>query len=304
MKRPSQTHLAAALAASTVATSFALASSSSAADVGGNGGPVHTACHGLAAVLPVTTSKLADANPGKTPCKTESSSVAHLNTNLIIGSVNVTGIEGHTIHGPIGDHPEGAEIASAGVGRVGIDILGLDIVAEQIQSEAATWMEPGCGPITKFGQSRVGRLTIMGQTHTLGTGPASFNVLNLGTLHVNQSVQTENTVTQRSLFLDMPGTFLDLVIAQASAGTSCDGPVTIASVVTPDADPSEKEVERMRKRIEEAVAAEKARQAKEGKQVEAPAADAPAAPAPAPDGDAAPPTAVEPREPQARVEIA
>ncbi len=80
----------------------------------------------------------------------------------------------------------------------------------------------------------------------------------LATLHINQQVQTATTVTQRALFLDLPGDLLDVVIGQSSAGASCDAPVSIASVIKRTEKPTKAEVRKLRHQIEKAVAKEKA----------------------------------------------
>jgi hypothetical protein len=42
-----------------------------------------------------------------------------------------------------------------------------------------------------------------------------------GAIHLNQTVRSGNTITQRAVFIDLPGTSLDIVIGESKAGVAC-----------------------------------------------------------------------------------
>ncbi|MGQ0846047.1 MAG: choice-of-anchor P family protein [Sporichthyaceae bacterium] len=213
--------------------------------------PLNTACHSVGILLPGT--RISDANPERTPCETRKSTQVENDTiPLLIGSLSYQALSAVTQNDGTG--MMGAATTAA---KVNLNLLGLQIGVENLVSAVQAQMLPGCAGVDSFGQSRAGRITILGQTYDIGTASRTITLpLGLGAVYINQQVKTANTITQRAVFVDLPGTFLDVAIGQVGVGVSCDGPVTVANAVREDAKPSRGEVEELRTRLEKVESAE------------------------------------------------
>jgi hypothetical protein len=232
--------LATVLTASALAASVVVAHPSGAAI---NAGP-YTACHGLAAGVAGLT--VSDANPGRTPCKTDLKAIPHEVVSLLLGSLDVATIAGQSI----ADQQPGLEQAAGSIAAAHLSLLGLDIKATDITSYVYA-RNNDCSSVHTSGLSHIGRLTINGQTLVAGDQPLTITLpLGLGAIYVNQEVKTGNTIVRRALFVDLPGTFLDVVVAQSSAGISCTAPVTIASAIKKYHQPSKAQVRSVKARLE------------------------------------------------------
>jgi hypothetical protein len=166
---------------------------------------------------------------------------------LLLGTLEVATIAGQTI----ANQSPGLEQAAGSIAAAHLSLLGLDIQASDITSYVYA-RNNNCTSVTTSGLSHIGRLTINGKTFVAGDQPLTITLpLGLGAIYVNQQVKTGNTIVRRALFLDLPGTFLDVVVAQASAGVSCTAPVTIASAaVKKNHEPSKAQVRSVKARLQ------------------------------------------------------
>jgi hypothetical protein len=229
--------LATALTASALAASIVAAHPSDAATL-------YTSCHGLAAGI--AGLNVSDANPGRTPCKTELAAIPHKVVPLVLGTLDVATIAGQTR----ADQTPGLEQAAGSIAAAHLALLGLDIKATDLTSYVYA-RDNGCSSVTTSGLSHIGRLTINGKTFLAGDQPLTVTLpLGLGAIYVNQEVKTGNTIVRRALFVDLPGTFLDVVVAQSSAGVSCTAPVSIASANPKYREPSKAQVRSVKARLE------------------------------------------------------
>lgn len=103
---------------------------------------------------------------------------------------------------------------------------GLFLVASGVSSNASSSLPvTGCGPARTYGSSTVGTVavfvykgpTIFGESTS---APVSIP-LGGGMLHLNQKIVSGNSITQRAIFFDLPGTLSDVVIGETTADINC-----------------------------------------------------------------------------------
>jgi hypothetical protein len=117
-------------------------------------------------------------------------------------------------------------VATTHVGSVSIKVpaLGLTIELTGIHSTVFADLTSGCGNIAPVGASKIATLRINGLV-TTPPAPSQVSIpLGVGALHFHQRVLVNGVHTQRAVFLDLPGTALDVVIGEASAGGFCPPP--------------------------------------------------------------------------------
>ncbi|MGQ0701048.1 MAG: LamG-like jellyroll fold domain-containing protein [Panacagrimonas sp.] len=185
--------------------------------------------------------ELVSANPAGTPCATAANTVLNINqpigdsllgpvTNPVGGllgsllaplasSVKASAVTGTSTRG-FGLAAASANIAKTDVVAVGIATLSLGAVSSEAKSQAVA----GCGTAVVSGKSNIAsiKLTVLGLPVTVpvGSNPVTVPLL-VGALYLNQKVVAGSTITQRAVFLDLPGTLLDVVIGEAIAGIGC-----------------------------------------------------------------------------------
>ena len=74
--------------------------------------------------------------------------------------------------------------------------------------------------IAVSGASRLATLVINGVPRAVGDQPVTIPLV-IGAVHINHRVVQGSTITQRALFVDLPGTTLDVVLAESRAGIAC-----------------------------------------------------------------------------------
>lgn len=77
-----------------------------------------------------------------------------------------------------------------------------------------------CSSAQLTGTSTVATLVLNGKTIKVGTAPLTIP-LAVGTLYLNQRVTTATGITERAVFLDLPGTALDVVVAESTVAPRC-----------------------------------------------------------------------------------
>jgi hypothetical protein len=238
--------LAATAALTVLALSTSLAAPAGAATTAG---PT-TSCRGTAVSIAGAT--VADANAQQTPCVAENQSAVDKNVSLLLGGITVQALQAATTF----THPTAAttrETAAATIADVGVNLLGLNILeATGLKAGAGTLHNAGCTLAQSVGGSLLGSITVLGQTIPLDGGK-SLTIklpLGLGGIYVNQQVATATSITQRALFIDLPGTFLDVIVAQASTGCAAVGSAAVQSMAINNSRPSKALVKSVRARIE------------------------------------------------------
>lgn len=174
-----------------------------------------------ASVLRVLMFEPVVANPRETPCVTQTKRLGGVNSRLasggmlgsLLGNTLAGGLfEAKTIAGARSAHAE-AYIADVTV-RAG----GSPIRVRTLHAKASATLT-SCGPAILKGSSTVASVSIGGRKVALA-GRRSVGLAG-GLIHLNHTVRSGNTITQRALFIDLPGTALDIVIGEAKAGVDC-----------------------------------------------------------------------------------
>lgn len=178
-------------------------------------------CRGMA--LRALNLRFADANPRETPCETRTEDVLRVNESsggllgllrVLTNRVQAGVLEGATEAGP------NVAAAQADVARVSVNLPGINLSMTDVHTEARSELTDGCETATVSGLSRVGTLTLNGQRMVIGKQRVTVP-LGAGALYVNQRVVSGDTIIQRGVFLDLPGTALDVVVAESKAGMGC-----------------------------------------------------------------------------------
>ena len=82
--------------------------------------------------------------------------------------------------------------------------------------------EADCRTATASGSTFVGSLEINGKTSPIYNTPETIDLV-LAKIYLNQQVKTGNTIIERAMFIDLPGTTNDIAIGQSIAGENCTG---------------------------------------------------------------------------------
>ena len=171
--------------------------------------------------------RLGNANNPETPCVTATNSVANvalalgqtfpfplnfLNNTIVANAVGANTLKLDSFHGAE------AHVATA---VVNLPLLGLNIQVAGVQTTAAASVGATCSAITLNSTSVVAALIINGKPYAIGANPISIPLPGLGGIYVNQRVVSGGTITSRGVFVDLPGTALDVVIAESKVGIGC-----------------------------------------------------------------------------------
>jgi hypothetical protein len=184
------------------------------------------ACRGTP--LSLLTLHGGQANGATFPCKSDLQSVGGLNLVLTpaipLLHVPANAIQLGLIQGATQTFPlvlPGGSAAQANVANAAISLLGLTITVAGLRSQAGSQLLSCTSPAVLHGDSYIAQLTLNGKALTVLDKPITIPLLGLGNLYLNQTVVVGNTITQRALFLDLPGTALDVVLGESFAGESC-----------------------------------------------------------------------------------
>jgi hypothetical protein len=209
-----------------------------------------TSCRGVAVSIAGAT--VSDANAAQTPCHADNQAVVDKNVSLLLGGITIEALKAATTlaAGPAGSVKE---TAAATIASVDVNLLGLDLIqATGIKAGTGTLANGSCTVAQSVGGSLLGSITVLGQTIPLDGGK-SISVklpLGLGGIYINQQVSTATSITQRALFIDLPGTFLDVIVAQASTGCLSATSASVQSMGIAQDKPSKALVRSVRTRIE------------------------------------------------------
>ena len=120
-------------------------------------------------------------------------------------------------------------LSSATLGSVTVTLFGFTYTVTNLSSEAEanlgydhSTLNAECSTASVSGSTSVGSLVINGKSTAIDGSPYTLD-LGLATVHFNQHVVVGNTITERAMFIDLPGTSNDIAIAQSVAGANCTG---------------------------------------------------------------------------------
>ncbi len=185
---------------------------------------VNGVCKGQVLGLPLGIN-LGVANGPANPCATQTSSLLDLNETVFGGvnalallnnTVSATAVQAHAVKG-VGSASADALVAAAGIK---VPSLALNIQVTGVRTDASSKLTSCSAPAQLSGNSTIASLKINGLSVTVGDQPLTIPLV-VGALHLNQKVVSGNTITRRALFLDLPGTALDVVIGESTAGATC-----------------------------------------------------------------------------------
>jgi hypothetical protein len=177
--------------------------------------------------------------------------VVDKNVSLLLGGITLQALRAATT---LTTTTQGiAETAGATIASVDVNLLGLDVIqATAIKAGTGTAHNASCTVAKSVGGSLLGAVSVLGQTIPLDGGK-SITVklpLGLGAVYVNQQVATPTSIVQRALFIDLPGTFLDVIVAQAATGCGLTTAQEVQSMTIKQDKPSKALVRSVRARIE------------------------------------------------------
>ncbi|HVK26650.1 MAG TPA: hypothetical protein VM677_35320 [Actinokineospora sp.] len=163
---------------------------------------------------------LAEANPPDVPCADDSKTVANVNLNAGILNIRANAVHGSTNLTPDNQlQPPMAGDTAAAHAQVDSTKIGSLLVSIElgvITSDAAVTCVAGPGGLQPqfSGSSHIASLKINGVSITVGSAPLTIPLL-IGSLKLNSTVVSGNTVTQQAVVLDT--ILADVVIAESKA---------------------------------------------------------------------------------------
>jgi hypothetical protein len=170
---------------------------------------------------------VAHANPPETPCATRDATVKEvtelLSTVSLIPALNSSVSAGALLSTTTSEPGVAAAHATAAVARVKIPTLALDLQVTGVDATARSEVGACSAPAVLTGTSSIASLRLNGVTIPVGDQSLSIPLV-VGALHLNQRVVSGSTIIRRTVFLDLPGTALDVIIGEAKAGAACAGP--------------------------------------------------------------------------------
>jgi hypothetical protein len=194
--------------------------------------PMRSVCTATAARLGAT--RIAVANPAAEPCTARPDGTAHevreLDATPLLGGLApllgpAVAIELDAAHAYATGVKATSDVAHA---RILAPLANLVIEVYGAQSEAFASFDVGqdCG-VFLDGRSSIDSVQIRPYSAIISPPPtralsAPMTIpLGIGTLSLNQTVVVDDVLTQRALFLDLPGEDLDVVLGEATRGFRC-----------------------------------------------------------------------------------
>lgn len=173
---------------------------------------------GLCRGTPVSLLELrpATANPAETPCRTDDRWIARIYQSNLLETLRAIGTE---VHGT-STREARAAAATADIAGLTLGAPGLSLKASGLHSEVRSQVGASCEETSTSGASHVTRLELNGRTYLLGSEPRTIP-LGIGEVRINDQVVDGATITQRAIYVDLPGTALDVAVAESRAGLTC-----------------------------------------------------------------------------------
>lgn len=188
--------------------------------------PVVGFCRGVP--LKILDQKPVQANAPLTPCKNEDKALlsfftpfggnggplAALLDPLTSGTIQVTALRASS------SNKSPVMGAATEVADVKVKVLGQTIQLAGVYS-AATAKLTSCTSAELNGMSRIATLTINGQKILDVTDQPVLIPLGVLGIYINQQIKAGGNINQRAVFIDLPGTALDITLGESIAGVQC-----------------------------------------------------------------------------------
>lgn len=157
----------------------------------------------------------ADANPALATLNLPLLGTIRVGANVIQATTDSTPNNPKTAPVAVNDRGEADSKVTNVVLAIGLDVIRATVVSSHAEARCTA---VGQAPALS-GSTTITSLTRNGQNVALVNGKADINLL-LGTLHINHTQKTANTVTQRAIWFESTvlGSLLDVVVAEAKAG--------------------------------------------------------------------------------------
>ena len=97
----------------------------------------------------------------------------------------------------------------------------MTLAVKGVHSEARSAIGNSCTDVSVSGQSRIATLVINGKPYAVGDQPLSIPLPGIGGVYVNQRVVSGSLVDAKTVFVDLPGTALDVVVGESKAQVTC-----------------------------------------------------------------------------------
>jgi hypothetical protein len=165
--------------------------------------------------------KAAQANPADVPCADDVATVAQSTLNAGIVKVQTSLLDARTEQTPdnlssappaVGDNGSAKAVIDSTKIIVGLVVIELGVIKSS--ASATCVKEPDGLKATFAGASSIASLKINGVPVTVGTAPLTIPLV-VGSLRINSTQTTGNTIVQRAVFLDTLLT--DVVLAESKA---------------------------------------------------------------------------------------
>lgn len=160
------------------------------------------------------------ANGAETPCKTESHALLTFSAQSFLSLLPPI-VKAGVLDGKSESTPTSA-FGSADVADATVTLPGLTLSVKGVHTEAkSTISATSCTDTSVSGLSRIATLVINGKQYVIGDQPISIPIPGVGGVYVNQRVVSGSLIIQRAVFVDLPGTALDVVVAESKARMTC-----------------------------------------------------------------------------------
>lgn len=163
-----------------------------------------------------------EANGAETPCADAGRTVVHVGgtpssllEKLVPGPVTADALNGKT------DAGARSAAAAADVLDATVRLPGLTLSAKGVHSEASSAIGRSCSDVDARASSRIATLVVNGKPYAVGEDALSIPVPGVGGVHVNQRTVDGSLAHARVVFVDLPGTALDVTIGESKAQVVC-----------------------------------------------------------------------------------
>ena len=174
--------------------------------------------------IELLNNRLASANNPEAPCLTATNTLVTVHETIgpalpppLTNAIDATAVSGATLAGSNSASAE-AHIAFA---TVAVPSFVTGLVVTGVHTTASSSIGATCASGVTAGTSIIASLVLNGIAIPVGTAPISIPLPGLGGLYLNQTTVVGNTITVKALFLDLPGTTLDVTLAESKAGIGC-----------------------------------------------------------------------------------
>ena len=164
-----------------------------------------------------------EANGAETPCRSDSHALLRLNadaTNGLLGRILPSPVRANVLEGATVAGKRSAT-ARASVAEATVVVAGVTLSVTGVHSAARSELGANCRDSKVSGSSRIATLVLNGKSYPVGDQPLTIPLPGLGGVHVNKIDRDGSLVDVKTVFVDLPGTALDVVVGQSKAQVRC-----------------------------------------------------------------------------------